>query len=647
MSNENFRDRSSDLRELIFDPILSGEESGDSEPEEPDVGLGQNENVTYNDDSEDEHSLTDFSSGSSDYYEPDEEELSEWNREHDTDFDAQVRPEEPVPNLPLLLPENVPANPRANELPNIPRPLPITNDPRWVIVYPPELEKIPEFLVREGTTGIQNCPPRNSPPLAYFFLFFTQTIWRMLVRETNKYAGISIENANNTGTMRRNSRMKAWVDVTVREMKKFIAVMLNMGLIYKQNLESYWDMSRTQKTPFFSETMGLKRYQLISSMLHCNCEPAIPRDQPGYDPWHKIRPFVDEINAKFKQFFVPKQPICIDESMVGMKNRCIFIQYMPNKRHNRFGIKKFEVCDSETSYVLHSELYSGKDFLSDGDEPLAQKVVLDLLTKCNLLGKGYHLFTDNWYTKIPLAEALLKEKTYLTGTVRKRSKGLSKSLLNRNLGVGETVYFRKKNVLLVGYKEKKKRKPVYCLTTACHAEDVQVRSKGGREAIKPVLIANYNAYMGGVDVKDKTMYHFSCDRPTRRYWKKIFVNFIDMALHNAFILYKANTDKEQQKNHRDFLISIIEELTTDQVQVENAPGPGGDVLGPRHALSKLPNENNRLCIVCLEKNLKKKTTYWCPGCNGGIHQNCYHLLDHYFRPIKKGRKRARQSSESE
>ena len=35
-----------------------------------------------------------------------------------------------------------------------------------------------------------------------------------------------------------------------------------------------------------------------------------------------------------------------------------------------------------------------------------------------LLGMGYHLYTDNWYTAVPLSESLLSEGTNLTGTVR-------------------------------------------------------------------------------------------------------------------------------------------------------------------------------------------------------------------------------------
>ena len=49
---------------------------------------------------------------------------------------------------------------------------------------------------------------------------------------------------------------------------------------------------------------------------------------------------------------------------------------------------------------------------------------MDLMRKCHLLNKGYHLFTDNFYTKPLLARILDTEGTLLTGTVRSNSKGL-------------------------------------------------------------------------------------------------------------------------------------------------------------------------------------------------------------------------------
>lgn len=93
--------------------------------------------------------------------------------------------------------------------------------------------------------------------------------------------------------------------------------------------------------------------------------------------------------------------------------------------------------------------------------------------------------------------------------------------------------------------------------------------------------------MGGVDNKDKSIYHTTCDRPTKKYWKKIFYNLTDMALFDAYILYQRNTDKPLAR--REFLTSIVREIMDEQQQVGLPAHPAGDI---GHALKKLPSENN-------------------------------------------------------
>lgn len=223
--------------------------------------------------------------------------------------------------------------------------------------------------------------------------------------------------------------------------------------------------------------------------------------------------------------------------MIGMRNRCSFIQYMPNKRHARYGIKKFEVVDSQSLYVMHTSLYSGIDYLSSIGGPFTEKVVVDLLQKSELLNKGYNVFTDNYYTKIPLIRRLLNENTYLTGTVNTASKGLPKCGVEAKLVAQESVYYRQDKVLFVGYKQRPTRKPVFLLSTAYHAEDTVVRSISVNEAVKPKLIDHYNKLMEGVDCKDKSLYHVTYARPTRTgtgNWKQIFFNLFDMCISNAY-----------------------------------------------------------------------------------------------------------------
>jgi hypothetical protein len=133
-------------------------------------------------------------------------------------------------------------------------------------------------------------------------------------------------------------------------MKKFFALLINMGLTVKKNVRHYWDTRESQHNPFYGKHMSVNRFDLISSFLHLTSARDVPRDHPDYDPWLKIRWFLDHVNSAFKRHFVPNHHVCIDESMIGVKNRCEFIQYLPKKKHKQYGIKKFQSCDSQTNY---------------------------------------------------------------------------------------------------------------------------------------------------------------------------------------------------------------------------------------------------------------------------------------------------------
>lgn len=249
------------------------------------------------------------------------------------------------------------------------------------------------------------------------------------------------------------------------------------------------------------------------------------------------------------------------------------------------------------------------------------------------------MYTDNWYTKLPLARELLTRNTFLTGTVNKNTKDLSINVKNKKLGVEQSVYYRYKHgkILLVKYKQKATRKPVFLISSGCHAEDRLITSKHGLKAVKPIMINNYNLNMGGVDNSDKSLYHLSVSRPTKKYWKRIFSNLLDIILFDAYILYCQNTDKPMSRT--DFHSNIVEELVDEgQQAVANlVPEPGNNA----HGLEHLPGRKDRVCVICVEDPTvkRKKSVYWCPGCNCGIHPLCYKKLKHFWRPTRAGRKR--------
>ena len=101
-----------------------------------------------------------------------------------------------------------------------------------------------------------------------------------------------------------------------------------------------------------------------------------------------------------------------------------------------------------------------------------------------------------------------------------------------------------------------------------HGEEYVERQVKGKEGVTriqilcPVVIQEYNKYMGGVDKSDQYMAYHNVLRRTVRFWKTHFYHHIDIALVNAFILYNILHVKSDRKvisdnNFRDKLVLEI------------------------------------------------------------------------------------------
>ena len=76
--------------------------------------------------------------------------------------------------------------------------------------------------------------------LDFFLLFFTEEVWQFLVKQTNLYAG----------QKRGPEESSVWYPVTRDEMKAWASLYLNVGLITKPNLSSYWSTDPALSSPF-------------------------------------------------------------------------------------------------------------------------------------------------------------------------------------------------------------------------------------------------------------------------------------------------------------------------------------------------------------------------------------------------------------
>lgn len=87
-------------------------------------------------------------------------------------------------------------------------------------------------------------------------------------------------------------------------------------------------------------------------------------------------------------------------------------------------MKEFEVCNSQTNYIMHTKLYNGGDYLKGDPNPLKEKLYLVHYGKIQSLG---HIL-GQFYTNCPLSKKLFNQKNY--DWYNKVSKHLSKIFID-------------------------------------------------------------------------------------------------------------------------------------------------------------------------------------------------------------------------
>ena len=158
--------------------------------------------------------------------------------------------------------------------------------------------------------------------------------------------------------------------------------------------------------------------------------------------------------------------------------------------------------------------YSVRETLEDASTqykelPQPAQVVLHLAEP--YLDQGRHMFTDRYYTSIPLAEALHDRATSFTGTTNKNRVDLPDQLrATFHLRDGEVMAFRAGHLLTLAWRAKKKKKPVIMLSSESSAA-----TEGATEdQIKPVVVHTYNKHMNGVDIADQYSTYYCFLRKT-------------------------------------------------------------------------------------------------------------------------------------
>ncbi|KAM3940653.1 LOW QUALITY PROTEIN: piggyBac transposable element-derived protein 4-like [Leptodactylus fuscus] len=483
--------------------------------------------------------------------------------------------------------------------------------PIWTSVPENYVPQIPKYT---GTPGIKFDTAVRE--FDFFNFFFSEDLIELMVVQTNLFA--EQYKTKNPGAFL--SQPHRWTPVTVNEMYIFWGLLLNMGLVKKPSLRDYWSTDILYYTPLYRTRMSRMRYEAILRFLrYADNEQCPPRDDPSFDRLYKLRPIVDHVSARFVQAYTPEKYISIDESLVHFKGRLKFRQYLPSKRA-RYGVKMYKLCESASGYTYRFRIYQGKDTKIDPPEcpsflRVSAKIVWDLLHP--LLDQGYHLYLDNFYTSVALFNSLASRNTAVCGTVRKNQRGLPKTLLGQTLRRGESRAQCTSNVLYVKYKDKRE---VLVLTTIHGHTSTHVPERGtSTETPKPDCILDYNRYMGGVDLSDQVLKPYSAMRKSRVWYKKLAVHIVQMAMYNAYVLFRCAGQRGTFLDFQEVVIKNIlfrdQEGTVPSTSGSEAPCivPGQHFPGEVPQTSK-KGKNQKRCRVCAKRGIRKDTIYQCDTC---------------------------------
>ena len=56
------------------------------------------------------------------------------------------------------------------------------------------------------------------------------------------------------------------------------------------------------------------------------------------------------------------------------------------------------------------------------------------------------------------------------------------------------------------------------------------------------LTVDYNKTMGGVDLADQMLKYYAMERRSIKWYKKLFFHLLDIATHNAFVIFKTTPE---------------------------------------------------------------------------------------------------------
>ncbi len=370
--------------------------------------------------------------------------------------------------------------------------------------------------------------------------------------------------------------------------------------------------------------MSRDRFRKLKSCLH-----FADNNNLGHSKVAKVLPLYDLLNTRLQQFGVFSKPLAIDESMVpyfGRHTAKMFIRGKPI----RFGYKIWCMC-SPDGYPYRLEIYCGKkcvasDSATSNATSVGERVVMDMLDICEDPSR-HEIYFDNFFTSVNLLEKLSDKNIRATGTIRRNRTAkcpLQEEKVFKKKARGEYEFKSTDKVVVVSWNDKRVVNVASNFESCqpvrqCSRYSTQRREKNS--VPQPLLIQNYNASMGGVDLLDRMLGSY---RPTikgKKWWWPLWINFLNTIVVAAW-RFQQRMNPGQNVSHLDFLREVTMALVKKQTIRTNTSGITAPVAlsvrfdSTEHYIASSGRQAR--CAHCHANTMK-----CCRKCNRPLHEKCF------------------------
>lgn len=475
---------------------------------------------------------------------------------------------------------------------------------KWSKQPPRQSVRARRFNIITQLPGPKGAISREKDVFETWKHFFDDAIIDVIVTYTNQYID----------TIKRKYARETYARPTYRNEIQCLMGLLLLTGVQKSNHLNIGDLFRTDggSVEIFRLSMSAQRFRFLLQVLRFD-DRTTRNQRLALDKICHIREVFEKFVQNCKDNYTLSAFVTVDEKLEAFRGKCSFRQYIPNKP-NPYGIKVQALCDAKMFYTFNMEIYPGKQ-PNEGPYNLDNSGLAVVQRLCQPISNtGRNVTTDNWYTSIPLAEALLEKGLTTIGTIRKNKKEIPPDFnVLRGRDVKSSMFGFRDNMVMVSHVPKA-GKNVLLISTMHNDDEVDIETQ------KPEIILSYNDTKGGVDVVDRLCANYNCARATRRWPMVIFYAMLNVSTINSQVIYTANNQNSKlQRRHfiESLAMKLIEPHIRERQSQVNLPRllrqRLSEILKIDDTLETAGPSRNGHCFECgWQKN--RKTKYSCHKC---------------------------------